>query len=93
MRNDFGNFIDGAWVDAVSGETFENLNPADRREVIGSFARSGGEDVDRAVGAAVRLSAASRPAARGAQGRVVENDDSRDGEDTQRVAWRHSRGH
>jgi aldehyde dehydrogenase (NAD+) len=52
MRNDFGNFIDGAWVDAVSGETFENLNPADRREVIGSFARSGAEDVDRAVGAA-----------------------------------------
>src|ERR687891_2020677 len=52
MRNDFGNFIDGAGVDSAGGDTFENLNPADRREVIGTFARSGAEDVDRAVRAA-----------------------------------------
>ena len=52
MGRDFGNFINGEWVDAVSGETFESRNPADRNEVLGSFARSGAEDVDRAVQAA-----------------------------------------
>jgi acyl-CoA reductase-like NAD-dependent aldehyde dehydrogenase len=52
MGQDFGNFIDGEWVDAASGETFENLNPADRTEVLGRFARGEAEDVDRAVRAA-----------------------------------------
>lgn len=52
MGQDFGNFINGEWVDAISGETFESKNPADRTEVLGSFARSGAEDVDRAVQAA-----------------------------------------
>ena len=40
MRTDFGNFIDGHWVDPVSGETFESRNPADRTEVLGTFARA-----------------------------------------------------
>jgi acyl-CoA reductase-like NAD-dependent aldehyde dehydrogenase len=53
MGQDFGNFIGGEWVDAVSGETFENLNPADHTEVLGRFARGGREDIDRAVRAAV----------------------------------------
>jgi alpha-ketoglutaric semialdehyde dehydrogenase len=53
MGKDFGNFIGGEWVDAVSGETFENLNPADHTEVLGEFARGGAEDIDRAVRAAV----------------------------------------
>jgi aldehyde dehydrogenase (NAD+) len=30
-------FIAGEWVDSVSGETFESVNPADRRDVIGRF--------------------------------------------------------
>ncbi|MDQ4027457.1 MAG: aldehyde dehydrogenase family protein [Actinomycetota bacterium] len=52
MGQDFGNFIGGEWVDAVSGETFENLNPADHTEILGHFARGGPEDIDRAVRAA-----------------------------------------
>jgi alpha-ketoglutaric semialdehyde dehydrogenase len=52
MGRDFGNFIDGDWVDAASTDTFENLNPADRTELIGRFARSGPADVDHAVRAA-----------------------------------------
>ncbi|MGH2748121.1 MAG: aldehyde dehydrogenase family protein [Actinomycetota bacterium] len=52
MGQDFGNFINGEWVDAASKETFDSLNPADRNEVLGSFARSQGADVDRAVQAA-----------------------------------------
>jgi acyl-CoA reductase-like NAD-dependent aldehyde dehydrogenase len=52
MGQDFGNFINGEWVDASSKETFDSLNPADRNEELGSFARSQGADVDRAVQAA-----------------------------------------
>jgi aldehyde dehydrogenase (NAD+) len=50
----FQNFIAGAWVPAASGQTFENRNPADRRDLIGHFPRSGAVDVARAVDAAAR---------------------------------------
>ncbi len=49
----FRNFIDGEWVDAASGETFDSTSPA-TGELIGTFPRSGPEDVDRAVEAARR---------------------------------------
>src|ERR671914_2353610 len=52
MGRDFGNFINGEWIDAVSGETFESRNPADTTEVLGNFAKSAAADVDRAVQAA-----------------------------------------
>jgi acyl-CoA reductase-like NAD-dependent aldehyde dehydrogenase len=45
--------IDGQFVPAASGETFETLNPT-TNEVIGRVARAGKEDVDRAVRAARR---------------------------------------
>ena len=48
----YKNFIDGEWVDASTGQTFEDRNPADTRDVIGIFQRSGKEDVDNAVAAA-----------------------------------------
>jgi aldehyde dehydrogenase (NAD+) len=44
-------FIDGQWIDAVSGETFDTLNPADG-SVLTAVARGGAEDVDKAVRAA-----------------------------------------
>ena len=44
-------FVDGEFVDALSGETMEVLNPA-TGEVIAEVPRSGEEDVDRAVAAA-----------------------------------------
>src|SRR5437660_7121039 len=47
----FQNYIDGEWVDAASGATFESTSPADG-ETIGVFPKSGREDVDRAVAAA-----------------------------------------
>ncbi len=47
----FKNFIGGEWVDAVSGQTFESVVPA-TGDVLGTFPRSGAEDVDRAVAAA-----------------------------------------
>src|SRR5438876_6142337 len=48
----FKNFIDGEWVESSTGETFENCNPADTRDVVGIFQKSGKEDVDAAVDAA-----------------------------------------
>src|SRR3954467_12952201 len=50
----FKNFIDGEWVDASTGETFENRNPADTRDLVGIFQKSGREDVNTAVEAAKR---------------------------------------
>jgi len=48
----FRNFIGGQWVPALSSETFQNVNPADTREVVGLFPRSGREDVRQAIEAA-----------------------------------------
>jgi aldehyde dehydrogenase (NAD+) len=45
------NFIGGEWLEAASGETFDSTSPADG-ELIGTFPKSGAEDVDRAVQAA-----------------------------------------
>jgi aldehyde dehydrogenase (NAD+) len=47
----FKNYIAGEWVDAASGETFESTVPA-TGDALGTFPRSGAEDVDRAVAAA-----------------------------------------
>jgi aldehyde dehydrogenase (NAD+) len=52
MAESFGNYIAGTWEPAASGKTFENRNPADTSEVVGVFADSGPEDVERAVAAA-----------------------------------------
>ncbi len=49
MAKKFQNFINGKWVDAKSGRTFENRNPANWDEVVGTFPKSGKEDVDEAV--------------------------------------------
>jgi aldehyde dehydrogenase (NAD+) len=48
----WGNFIDGAWQPSVSGDTFVSRNPADARDVAGTFAASGPADVAAAVRAA-----------------------------------------
>src|SRR6476661_539840 len=47
----FQNFIAGEWVDAASGDTFDSTSPADG-ELIGTFPKSGRDDVERAVAAA-----------------------------------------
>lgn len=48
------NYIDGRWIEALSGRTLENRNPADRNDLIGQFPASGAGDVDGAVAAAQR---------------------------------------
>ena len=46
-------FVDGRYVDAASGETFDCLSPIDGR-VLAQVSRCAAEDVDRAVRAARR---------------------------------------
>src|SRR5947207_1811209 len=65
----YKNLIDGEWVDSASGETFENISPADTRDVVGIFQKSVKADVDAAVDAAKRAFAKWRlvPAPRRAE--------------------------
>jgi aldehyde dehydrogenase (NAD+) len=48
----YKNFINGEWVASVSGRTFENLNPANKHELIGLFQKSNQQDIDNAIAAA-----------------------------------------
>src|ERR1700727_423016 len=65
----YKNFIDGEWVESSTGETFENRNPADTRDLVGIFQKSGKDDVNAAVDAAKRAFAKWRlvPAPRRAE--------------------------
>src|SRR4030095_5757261 len=50
----YHNYVDGAWMPSVSGDVFENRNPANADDLIGVFQKSTREDVERAVDAARR---------------------------------------
>jgi aldehyde dehydrogenase (NAD+) len=69
QANAYLNFIDGAWVPSVSGEVFENRNPANTDDLIGLFQKSTRHDVERAMDAARRAYAPWRlvPAPRRAE--------------------------
>ena len=54
MAKTFKNFIAGEWVAPSTGEYMENRNPADWRDLIGRFPKSGPRDVERAVRSALR---------------------------------------
>jgi len=60
MADLFKNYVDGKWLAARSGKTFENRSPADRSDLIGVFPASGAEDADLAVQAAKRAYATWR---------------------------------
>ncbi|MGI8668404.1 MAG: aldehyde dehydrogenase family protein [Aridibacter sp.] len=48
----YNNYIGGEWMESSSGEFFENINPADKNDIVGLFPKSTAEDVDKAVAAA-----------------------------------------
>src|ERR1700730_18977883 len=48
----YHNYIGGKWVPSASGETFENVHPADTRDVVRRFPLSTNEDIYAAVNAA-----------------------------------------
>ncbi|TET21560.1 MAG: aldehyde dehydrogenase family protein [Candidatus Stahlbacteria bacterium] len=52
MAEEYKNFIGGEWVKSKSNKTFENRNPADTSDLVGTFQLSSRDDVDAAVTAA-----------------------------------------
>jgi aldehyde dehydrogenase (NAD+) len=56
----YGNLIAGEWRPAATGETFDDRSPANRDEVIATFAASGAEEVEAAVTAAAEAAAGWR---------------------------------
>jgi len=52
----FGNYINGDWI--TSGDTFENRNPANTAELVGSFVKGSPAD----IGAAASAASAALPA-------------------------------
>src|SRR5262245_43062851 len=47
-----GNYVDGRWTSSKDGRNFEKRNPADERDIIGSFPESSSADLKEAVDAA-----------------------------------------
>jgi alpha-ketoglutaric semialdehyde dehydrogenase len=52
MSEKFLNFIDGKWIEPLSGNFSENRNPANTEDLIGLFPLSNQEDVTKAISAA-----------------------------------------
>src|SRR5205807_3063621 len=50
----YKNYIDGQWIASSTGKTFENRNPADNDDLIGTFQESNSDDLNAAVDAADR---------------------------------------
>ncbi len=48
----FKNYINGEWVEPVSGKYFNNISPANHDDLIGEFPESNIDDVNKAVEAA-----------------------------------------
>ena len=48
----YRHFIAGEWVDSTSGATFESVNPADTRDIVGRFQQGTKADVAMAIKAA-----------------------------------------
>jgi alpha-ketoglutaric semialdehyde dehydrogenase len=67
----YKNLIAGKWAEPVSGEYFENRNPADWSDVIGRFPLSTAEDVDLAVASAQKGFAIWRATPAPARGDVL----------------------
>ena len=64
----YQNFINGEWVGAASNGRFQNINPADKREVVADYPQSGEADARAAIDAARAAHpawAAQTPVARG----------------------------
>jgi len=52
MTETHRNYVDGAWTESETGETYEVHNPADTTEVVSEYQRSGVADAEEAVAAA-----------------------------------------
>ncbi|MGI8673099.1 MAG: aldehyde dehydrogenase family protein, partial [Luteitalea sp.] len=64
--NAFANLIAGRWVPSTTGRTFDNCNPADTDDLVGTFPESSADDVAIAVdaGRAAQAAWAATPSPR-----------------------------
>ena len=49
---EYKNYMNGRWLASSSGKTFENRNPADGEDLVGTFQESNADDLNAAVDAA-----------------------------------------
>ncbi|MEK9199358.1 aldehyde dehydrogenase family protein [Ureibacillus sp. FSL E2-3493] len=49
MTETYFNYIDGEWVQAISGEVYPSINPANADHILGYFQKSDQKDVDIAI--------------------------------------------
>jgi aldehyde dehydrogenase (NAD+) len=68
---EYRNYIDGKWIPAKRGKTFENRNPANNDDLIGTFQDSDASDVNLAVEAAHRAYATWRLTPAPARGELL----------------------
>ncbi|MBI3922540.1 MAG: aldehyde dehydrogenase family protein [Armatimonadetes bacterium] len=52
MLETYQNYVNGKWVNASTSQTFQDINPADKDDVVGLFQASSREDVKHAAQAA-----------------------------------------
>lgn len=52
MPEVYKNFINGEWISSKTGAAFNDINPANKNEIVGIFPKSGREDINMAVEAA-----------------------------------------
>lgn len=67
----FKNYIGGEWVAASSGESIDNINPADTSDIVGRFPASTAQDAESAVRAAASAFAAWRKTPISARARIL----------------------
>jgi alpha-ketoglutaric semialdehyde dehydrogenase len=67
------NYIDGEWCASLSGATFDNINPADTRDVVGRFQASSAADATAAVKAAAGAFAQWKKLSPSARSKVLLN--------------------
>ncbi len=65
------NFISGAWQPALSGATYTTRNPADLRQEVGEYPRSGEADAQAAIAAAAGAFPGWRDLTAVARGRLL----------------------
>lgn len=72
MTEIYGNYIDGQWIDASSGETFESQSPADTDDMLGEYQLSSRDDAIDAIEAAKAAAAGWAETPAPERGRILE---------------------
>lgn len=71
MAKVYKNYIQGKWRSSASGETFENVNPANGKDILGRFQKSASEDVSLAVESACSAQAMWRKTPAPRRGEII----------------------